>query len=510
MSAVRLIGHLLAKDLRSLRWLALGWALFWSVILLHFRFSGSGGPEGWHSSFLTTILSTSTLFSLLFVALLSVLLGYSDPAGDLRAFWRTRPISPGFLFAEKLLGLVLLCLIPVVIGLPWCLSAGGTAQAHFSGARQTFTMHLLVGLCVLPLAVRLRLGREQVGRQVLIAILVLCVFIALCGWLSSSSLWFAQPDRVKSSRILLAGSLVYAFFLLDAWLQYRRTKSFLGNLVVLFGLGAGFVCLAYAPWSLPQSLRGPDQAQKSASVEVVSVEPVDGQKSFLGFLHANLKSSEGATVASGSVEGEWREGEVCLPVSGWVHQQAGGAHFEALRNVVLGKPNALDHIPLSFSIRTKDTEAYAALMRNRRRASMTSASVKLVVSSVEQSPFVLVDLPLQEEGIATVSNYHIRYHSGPSKKGTLLFSFRDLSPRQEASIHLFVFDQKRGTLAEAGTGSSISSSHLGVKIREGTRQFKLQPGTKLEDLRVVAVSLKTLRQCRTPIEAEVPIIPPKR
>jgi len=121
---MKLIWHIVLKDLRRLRLPLLFWVLLMAGRLVVYAiisgFIGPGNPE-WLDYMRQgpTLLLRLTLDPVI-VFILVGWLGYEDPLAARDAFWITRPISGGRLLAAKLLGAGLMFgLLPVLVNLPW-------------------------------------------------------------------------------------------------------------------------------------------------------------------------------------------------------------------------------------------------------------------------------------------------------------------------------------------------------------------------------------------------------
>jgi len=208
MSAVL---HLLRKDLRHLWALALAGIVFSLVSTL-----------GWYwdllprsSGFLTFVVSQIAPMVILFIASVAVI--QSDPTVGDRAFWRTRPISPGALLAAKALFLVL------VFGLPSLL----------------VNLYLAVSMDT-PSPVLLAMVVESTGM-----ILVECLVAAIAATVTTSLMQSAALMLAAAIAVLAVGALVPLPHLFAPWRLDLPDHAPRMAAVGLFGGSAALILIAH-------------------------------------------------------------------------------------------------------------------------------------------------------------------------------------------------------------------------------------------------------------------------
>jgi len=113
MSTIR---HIIAKDLRHFRWTIVLWlACYAYIFLFHAKSSVHPNVNLLNYFWLTSLLSVVVISLALLIGIIQ-----QDHPTDTRAFWRTRPITPGRLLTAKLVLLfglfVLIPLATVVVG----------------------------------------------------------------------------------------------------------------------------------------------------------------------------------------------------------------------------------------------------------------------------------------------------------------------------------------------------------------------------------------------------------
>jgi len=169
-----LVLHILRKDLRHLWALALAGVIFSLLSTLGWYW------DLWpHSSGLATFIG-SQIAPMVILFILSVAVVQSDPTVGDRAFWRTRPISPGALFAAKVLFLLLVFALPSLL----------------------VNLFLAVSLDA-PFPVLLGMVIESTGM-----IFVECVVSALAGALTASLMQAAAAMLAAALILLIVASSV--------------------------------------------------------------------------------------------------------------------------------------------------------------------------------------------------------------------------------------------------------------------------------------------------------------
>jgi hypothetical protein len=178
----RTIAAIIRKDLRALWPFALAMAAFVLTVMALFR-TQADYPEvvldiGASQLHLGAVLMLITTFGLpIGVATLIVLLVHQDPAADTRNDWMARPISALDLVAAKALVILAVLLIPTTVG-----------DFIYAAAHDNVSINVTMGSIV--------------------SNLIVCIFILVVAWLSSSPVQaLLAPLALGVAALLLALSL---------------------------------------------------------------------------------------------------------------------------------------------------------------------------------------------------------------------------------------------------------------------------------------------------------------
>ena len=194
---MKLIWHIIRKDLVRDRW-ALGlWALlFIGQVLIGVMAENPGhlGVEYFYR------LQTGSIG----LVALQVVMGYilvtrfvhADPLIGTTVFWLTRPISPGRLLLAKVLGVSLVfALLPVLLFMPWWFYCGFGARDIFWSAVDAMGWQLLV---IAP-AFLVATVTDDLGRVLLWTLLLV---IGVIAWIALLQATFGpMSDRVDAKGI---------------------------------------------------------------------------------------------------------------------------------------------------------------------------------------------------------------------------------------------------------------------------------------------------------------------
>ncbi len=172
---MRLIGHIIWKDLRAERWMVLVWAaLFAGQSAFGFVISGLDVD----SDLIDNLkIANSLLVGLQFATayVLVVQLVQADPIAGTRMFWLTRPISAGRLLrAKAATALLVFALLPALLLLPWWLYNGFTARDVGWSAFELLGWQLLV---IAP-AFLIASLTDDLGRAILWGLVLLAALVA--------------------------------------------------------------------------------------------------------------------------------------------------------------------------------------------------------------------------------------------------------------------------------------------------------------------------------------------
>jgi hypothetical protein len=284
---VKLIWHIIAKDLRRDKW-ALG---FWVALFgAHFGLGAAflaADPtdlEGIDQLRWGNILIT--IFEFAIGYLLALRWVQADDLSGTRMFWVTRPISGGRLLAAKTMGLFLVFgLLPVLLWLPWWINCGlGLPEIGWL-AIETFGWQLLL------IAPALLIGSltGDLGRAIMWSLILVAAVLAwsILGQSNLTSANFRHFSRgfagIWFSRLWVAGALLVAGFLAIAAVQYH-TRNVLRSMVrvsvlaVMVGLVGRFWVLDFsdkvAGWGQP-----PAPVLEPGLAEHISLSPKNARVS---------------------------------------------------------------------------------------------------------------------------------------------------------------------------------------------------------------------------------------
>jgi hypothetical protein len=242
---MKLTWHIFLKDLRQVRGLV---ALWVALIMVGFVILALVSSVAWpFSAPRFSALIIVLLYVHVFVGvLLTAAIIQGDPLAGTRSFWTTRPISKGRLLGAKLLGLTgVICLMPVLAGLPWWLAFGFGPEGLMHAAQQTLQVSLIAVLFALPLAV-LTEDADRFVRWALtigIGLIVLLVLLNARGGLGpvdsvSVGLWRTRMFLREWGLIAAVAGVVLHQFLT------RRT----GRSTAWTVASAGVILAAYLWW----------------------------------------------------------------------------------------------------------------------------------------------------------------------------------------------------------------------------------------------------------------------
>lgn len=250
---MKLVWHILAKDLRRLGWPVAGWLLLHVVSTIWMRWLAAPGgvPAGAIEAWLGTISWMATLakgFLLVMGFVLAGALVVEDPVGGSNAFWPTRPISNGRLLSAKALGALLLFVVaPVVLLVPVWLGAGFTLKQAVVTAWELAKIQIGFTLMAMLLAALV----EDVGKF-FVAALLLTVALLLLGSNGPTWRWTGLiPAELHATRNALIGlgEVTLAAILMPIQFLTRRTDRTWAGIGV--GLAAALAIRLAWPWEMP-------------------------------------------------------------------------------------------------------------------------------------------------------------------------------------------------------------------------------------------------------------------
>lgn len=267
---MRLIWHIIWKDIVRERWALLLWVLLFAAQI------GLGVVVLGRDAVPDVTQLADLKSSAGAIVFLQVVLGYvlvarlvqADPAVGTNLFWVTRPISAGRMLVAKALGALLsVGLLPVLLLLPWWLYCHFDARAVLWTAVETVGWQLLV---IAPAFLIASLA-DNPGR-VLLATLLLAMGAVALGMIVpvvvvTSPAWNRSGGGIMFTRYWLAGMLLIVGaggIALHQFLTRRLLRSVV-MAVALYGL----IALVYslAPWDLTDAF---GKLHRTASVSVAA------------------------------------------------------------------------------------------------------------------------------------------------------------------------------------------------------------------------------------------------
>jgi len=247
---MKLILHLVRKDLARLRW----WLVAWAGVLLLPILVGADFIT--HDPFRTAdwnlpnVLHGFEALEVFVGYLLVLVLIEEDAVVGTRQFWLTRPISGGRLFAAKALGaIVILAGMPILVSLPWWLWCGLDARAIAIAAAETCALAAIIATPAALVAVMTdSLARALLWTLVLVAVVLAGIlFFGIVVTSLADRSWFRS--LWLSRDVVIVGALVVELaVIVAAQFVWRRRAILLAAFVVL--AGATLLLASRAPWQL--------------------------------------------------------------------------------------------------------------------------------------------------------------------------------------------------------------------------------------------------------------------
>ena len=234
--------HIALKDVYRLRWALLLWVVTIASELALASIQATLDVEG-HVPFYMSAWTLGNIFIPVIGYGLVMGLQDDDPVTEGDAFWMTRPITGGRLLSAKALVLALLCLVPVLVCVPFWLSHDfGLALLGPSSAEMLWRQGL-ISLLAVPLAVVSSSGAKFVTNT-LIGVVTLLGLALLYPLLEGSSLpEITAPVLVQKGWLILAVWLIASAAI--ALNQYYRRRTKLSATILL---AAVIACFAIAKW----------------------------------------------------------------------------------------------------------------------------------------------------------------------------------------------------------------------------------------------------------------------
>lgn len=234
--------HIVRKDLYRLRWVILLWVVAMAGELALAAIQATLDLEG-HQLFFMASWTFGNVFIPVFGFGLVMGVQDDDPVTEGDAFWMTRPITGGRLLSAKALVLVLFCIVPLAVTIPFWLSHDFGLDALGRSSLQVLWRQALISLLAVPFAVISSSGASFV-RNTLVGAVAL-IGLVLLHRLIQGDARPGTPDAVLVSRgwIILAVWVVSAGAMaLNQYLRHRTRLS-----VAIF-VSAACACFAVSKW----------------------------------------------------------------------------------------------------------------------------------------------------------------------------------------------------------------------------------------------------------------------
>lgn len=274
---MRLIWHIVGKDLRRLR----TWVALWAVTLVAkvglgwFARGGDFAVGDWAR--LKEAVGMDAGIDGLLVYFLTLLLVQEDAAVGAGPFWVTRPISGRRMFFAKLAAILSVLIgLPVLISLPWWLTCGYGIPEILAASLETLATRLVV---ILPAAV-VAVLTDSLGRALLWSLVLGAVVV------TGGAFWTMLIERANSelvgSRVLITLVVLAVTAVITMGGQYftrRHVRSMAG---AIGGLLVAFAVMFLWPWDFsPAGEPIPEPGQRETNRALSKDVTVEVKGSFL-------------------------------------------------------------------------------------------------------------------------------------------------------------------------------------------------------------------------------------
>jgi len=247
---MKLTWHIVAKDLRRLRWPLLIWVgmLLLKLVILRGFFSLENADDrafgGWQSVFFALCTLEGVVNFFLVVALV-----LDDAPTDGAGFWSTRPISGGRLLGAKLISaLLMFAMLPVLVAAGWWAYCG-LRGVDLRGALQgVLLIQFLISVPAFVLAALCGSARRVLIWTAALALAALFFFIISVAR-NRGEVIFDGPSFDLAMVSLLLAALGAVFVL------YRQRRLEVALTLVVGGLGLACLFARFGPMGIPYQER---------------------------------------------------------------------------------------------------------------------------------------------------------------------------------------------------------------------------------------------------------------
>lgn len=274
---MKLVWHIILKDVRRDRWALLLWAaLFVAQVVIGFVLLNDAGED--RAFPMKMQLGSVGLVFAEFIAgyVLVVRLVHADPLFGTQMFWATRPITRGRLLVAKAVAAILIFgILPVALLMPWWIWCGFTLRDLFWTAVETFGWQLVM---IAPAFLVATLTNE-IARTLMWTVLLL---IAVMGWVAMLGSAISPNNAARDELGAAANGLAYTRFWSSVVMavvfcaaiaahHYLTNRLVRSVLLTVFGTGLVAIVGLYAPWNWRDTLRS--LPQPAMPPEVVAALP---------------------------------------------------------------------------------------------------------------------------------------------------------------------------------------------------------------------------------------------
>ena len=223
---MKLLWHIVKKDLRHLRWLLAGWVAVIGLQVLLGVWMRTGA-DSWAREDVDT-LNSGLLFLQAFIAIfLTAELVQEDSLVEPTAHWLTLAISGRQLLAAKFAGLVLIVwVLPAVILWPWWLSNHWEPSDLAIGTLVVIVVHAMITLPALLVATMTNNWSRFVTWMIVFALALFVGWMSLAAQYESTPIEIRPPATLSVSRALAGIATIAVMAVAVAANQYlTRSRS---------------------------------------------------------------------------------------------------------------------------------------------------------------------------------------------------------------------------------------------------------------------------------------------
>lgn len=243
---MKLVWHIIKKDLRAAWPIALGWLVLTALripLLLYILNSAGEGTM----RFLSLVSSCAIGGDVLLIFTLARAVVHEDVLAGDKGFWITRPVSGGQLLAAKAISLFLICVVsPLVLLVPtWHgIGFGWPEISHVA------FNHVMLNTGLVIVGVLFAVVTRQAGSfwMALVSTTVFLLFIVIA---TGSSGRIHIPEYLYDTRVRLASIFLAGLVLAGVVLQFLTRRARIAVGLFLSGAVGCFLLVGYWPVVIP-------------------------------------------------------------------------------------------------------------------------------------------------------------------------------------------------------------------------------------------------------------------